>query len=55
MKEAAILSLHFIVFCFIGNTIAATHFVDGTGFVALSDSFTGGNRAGGIINYDRYC
>ena len=55
MKEATILSLHFIVFCLIGNTIAASHFVYGTGFVGISDSFHDGNRTGGIINYDIYC
>ena len=55
MKEATILSLHFIVFCLIGNTIAASHFVYGTGFVGISDSFHDGNRTGGIINHDIYC
>ena len=55
MKEATILSLHFIVFCLIGNTIAASHFVYGHGFVGISDSYHGGNRTGGIINYDIYC
>ena len=55
MKEATILSLHFIVFCLIGNTIAASHFVYGTGFVGISDSFHDGNRTGGIIDNDIYC
>ena len=55
MKEATILSLNFIVICLIGNTIAATHFVKGTGFVGLSNRYTDGKRTGGIINYDRYC